>query len=482
MLNTFDMSRKSVHPDHGVLLSVVFAAGCLLASCAVTLWCHGWTSFVVPLLALLYFCGWLFLPGLRPDRRQWVSARNVVVVVFFVKLILNPVLLAVGGIRLGVLPGMPADSSVMMALLIDAGEYLAVGFGLECGRILFSRSGPRGAAVSRLPDGASMRTGIIMLLVGVASLSVTLAPVVASGNLLGVLAVPQSTGSATWVQLMARLGKGFLPYGVVQIAAAMQSLHARRRTYGWPFVPLGVVLLGGIGSSRVGFMIPCAAFLSTYTRRIHRISLVMTTIVLSALLGLVVFVGQVRTTISLPRDASSVGSNLVHFDWMGQLQVYLQAPQFGAFVIDAADRQGTVRTVIPSLLESLPVLGRPFRDSSGSWTYNMSIYGSTIARDQVLPVSAEIYWNYGMVGVFLGGVLIGIAFAWLQKMLQAAMVGSVLEYYAWCHLTLLATSLLILSLSVFGQFLIYDSWPAWLALVLTNRHRSRTDLMTDASG
>jgi hypothetical protein len=208
----------------------------------------------------------------------------------------------------------------------------------------------------------------------------------------------------------------------------------------------------------------------------------MIAIILSALLGLLVFVGQVRSTLTVRRDVPSVGSKLVDFDWMGQLQVYLQAPQFGAFVIDAASRQGTVRTVIPSFLESLPVLGRSFRGSSGSWAYNTYIYGSAIARDQVLPVVEEFYWNYGMVGVLAGGILIGIAFAWLQKRLQVAKSGSVLKYYAWCHLTLLASSLLILSLSVFGQFLFYDSWPIWLALVLSNRHRSRTDLMTDVSG
>jgi hypothetical protein len=144
-------------------------------------------------------------------------------------------------------------------------------------------------------------------------------------------------------------------------------------------------------------------------------------------------------------------------------QVYGGAPQFLGFFLEM-DKWGSTpqwgRVSGSSALAPLPVLGKPFRDSTGTAIYNRLIYGMLDVQDQIAPFQGEAFLDFHLPGLLAAFALLG----WLTFKLQTAFAGSpsFFETFVWQYFSVWICFLIFGSLSVVSQICIYFCWPFYL--------------------
>jgi hypothetical protein len=140
------------------------------------------------------------------------------------------------------------------------------------------------------------------------------------------------------------------------------------------------------------------------------------------------------------------------------IQIYASGPQMSAYLIDSLEGKLYYgETLLPSLVYPIPVLGKPYRDTSGTVIFNELIYGNTESLDQIIPLSAELYMNFHLAGVVLGNVVLGCLLVWLQGRFAAA--PNPVESYAWLLIAL--WTVFPGSVSVTSQIYVYSFWPIY---------------------
>ena len=129
----------------------------------------------------------------------------------------------------------------------------------------------------------------------------------------------------------------------------------------------------------------------------------------------------------------------------------------------------------------VPIAGKPFRERSGVYLFNMLIYGDAEVRDQVFPLDAELYSNFYFPGVVTGYALLG----WILSYFQIRFISApnAIESYSW--MTLALWTVFPGSLSVLSQMYVYAFWPIYVymgfktlaspqPLSLSGKHRGFT--------
>ena len=100
-------------------------------------------------------------------------------------------------------------------------------------------------------------------------------------------------------------------------------------------------------------------------------------------------------------------------------QVYGGAPQYLGFFLEAGKWGANPqwgKVLVSSALAPVPILGKPFRDNSGTAIYNRLIYGMLDSEDQIAPFQGEAFLDFHLAGVLAGFCLLG----WIAFKLQAA--------------------------------------------------------------
>jgi hypothetical protein len=141
------------------------------------------------------------------------------------------------------------------------------------------------------------------------------------------------------------------------------------------------------------------------------------------------------------------------------VQIYASAPQMSAYLMESLE--GTFyygKTLGPSLVYPIPVLGKPYREASGPVLFNELIYGGGDSLDQIIPLNGELYINFHLAGVVLGNLLLGCFLAWLQGKFVAA--PNPVESYAWIMVAL--WTVFPGSVSVASQIYVYSFWPIYV--------------------
>ncbi len=178
-------------------------------------------------------------------------------------------------------------------------------------------------------------------------------------------------------------------------------------------------------------------------------------------------------------NAAAAGLNRPGDSFADNLQGYGNGPQFWAVAVQEVDRTGMRHgeSIVSSALDPVPVLGKPFRNASGPYTsgttlYNELIYGEPDVRDQILGFGAELYWNFGIPGIVVGYFLLGFAVRRFDDRVEAA--ADVLASYSWSYCGTWVALLVINSISVLAQIIIYFFWPIFAMFVVAYLARSRT--------
>lgn len=415
---------------------------------------------VVGIVAFLFVQA--FLPACRIRVTAPVCPANIAQGYYWIQLVLVTVLVGYFGFSLGALPYLPSRGAINLAIVVHVVGYLSFCVAYQfCSRVTVG--GPH----ESVPSTA-------YLIVPFAVLGL-LGFLLAHGGVTGFIDYVSSpiehrlrAEDPTTLQTAAgSFLKHFLGFAVV-LAWSWWLGRAPRRKVSIIAVTAGVVIVLLVANfnynrgTMLGPLVGLAAAFSVHVRRIP-----FKGVVLAGMLALsLAFVfGWYRST---DLDITDLSASAVADTWDPEgvvefMQIYASAPQMSAYLIESLEGKFYYgKTLLPSLVYPIPVLGRPYRDTSGTGIFNELIYGDTESVDQVIPLDGELYINLHLAGVVLGNVLLGCFLAWLQGKFVGA--PNPVESYAWLMMAL--WTVFPGSLPVTSQIYVYSFWPIYLYFVV----------------
>ena len=280
----------------------------------------------------------------------------------------------------------------------------------------------------------------------------------------------------------------FLAYGVIILWAA----RIARRRPGARLQPLEMgLIVVAIGASatynynRGSVVVPLLALVTAYSCFGRRQSSARIVALVAILAALGFMFGGYRTVYSGTRggaiNPAAAGLDRPGDSFADNVQVYGNGPQLWAVVVQEVDRTGMRHgeSIVGSALDPVPVLGKPFRNASGTtpYTSGTTLYNELLdrqpgVRDQILGFGAELYWNFGIPGIVVGYFLLGFAVRRFDDRVEAA--ADALASYSWSYCGIWVALTAINSISVLAQIIIYYFWPVFAMFVVAYLAGSRT--------
>ena len=399
-------------------------------------------------------------PACRIRVESPLCPANIVQGYFWIQLVLVPVLAAYFGYSQGILPHLPSKDALDWAIAIHVVGYLSFCLAYQCsGRRAAYRAARRGS----MP-------GTLFLIVPFAVLGVV-GFLLAHGGVGGFIEYASSPieerlraeEATTLAGAAGTFLKHFLGFAVV---LAWSGWLGKRRRRPLPIVvvtaatvlALLVVNFNYNRGTMLGPILALGAAFSVHVWRIPFKAVILT--VLLVLSASFVF-GWYRAT---DLEIGEVSAAALADAWKGEdvvefVQIYASGPQMAAYLIESLG--GTFyygKTLIPSLIYPVPVLGKPFREISGPVLFNELIYGNADSLDQIIPLDGELYINFHLAGVAASGALLGFFLAWVQGRFVSA--PNPVESYAWLMIAL--WTMFPGSLSVASQIYVYSFWPIYV--------------------
>ena len=405
-----------------------------------------------------------FLPACRIRVTAPVSPANIAQGYYWIQLVLVSVLVGYFGFSQGALPYLPSKSAINLAIIVHVVGYLSFCVAYQCAsrvtgeRIL--RSAPRrgsapGTGYLIVPFAVLGLAGFLLTHGGVAGfVDYVSSPI--EGRLRAEAATTPEGAAGSFL-------KHFLGFAVV-LAWSWWLGKAPRRKVSIIAVTAGVVialLVANFNYNRGTMLGPLVSLAAAFSLHVWRIP--FKGIVLAGMLALsLAFVfGLYRST---DLDITELSASAIADAWDSEgvvdfVQIYASAPQMAAYLIESLEGEFFYgKTLLPSLVYPVPVLGKPYREISGPVIFNELIYGDTNSLDQIIPMDGELYINFHLAGVVVGYALLGCFLAWLQGKFLAA--PNPLESYAWVMMALWTG--FPGSLSVASQIYVYSFWPLYV--------------------
>lgn len=400
------------------------------------------------------------LPACRIRLDAPVCPANIVQGYYGIQLVLVTVLVGYFGFSQGVLPHLPSEDAIDLAIVVQIVSYLSVCVAYQC--VSRARAG------EGRDGGSAPGTGYLIVpfaLVGVLGFLLAHGGI---GGFVDYVASPIESRlraeEATTLQGAAgTFLKHFLGFAVVLAWSWWLGKAPRRRpsAAGATAAVVLALLVVNFNYNRGTMLGPIIALAAAFSMHVWRIPL--KGVVLAGMLALTLaFVfGWYRST---DLEITELSASAVAATWSPEhavefAQIYASAPQMTAYLIESLEGKFYYgKTLLPSLVYPVPVLGKPFRDVSGPVIFNELIYGETDTIDQIIPLAGELYINFHLAGVLLGGLVLGALLAWLQG--KFAVAPTPVESYAWLMLAL--WTVFPGSLSVASQIYVYSFWPIYV--------------------
>jgi hypothetical protein len=432
---------------------------------------------VVGILAFLFVQA--FLPACRIRVTAPVCPANIAQGYYWIQLVLVTVLVGHFGFSLGALPYLPSRSALNLAIVVHVVGYLSF-----CLAYQFCSRAPAGVPHESAPGTAYVIVPFAVL--GLLGLLLTHGGV---GGFVDYVSSPiehrlRAEGPTTPQAAAGNFLKHFLGFAVV-LAWSWWLGRAPRRKASIIAVTAGVVIVLLVANfnynrgTMLGPLVGLAAAFSVHVWRIPFKGLVLAGVLA---LSLAFVFGWYRAS---DLDITEVSASALADTWDPEgvvefVQIYASGPQMAAYLIESLEGKFYYgKTLLPSLVYPIPVLGKPYRDASGTGIFNELIYGDTESVDQVIPLDGELYINFHLAGVVLGNVLLGCVLAWLQGKFVGA--PNPVESYAW--LMMAFWTVFPGSLPVTSQIYVYSFWPIYVYFMVKSLwswssamagHRDRT--------
>lgn len=435
--------------------------------------------------ASVFFVVQWFLPACRPVPHRWLCPWNWALFVFFLQLVLLPLSLLLFGPSRGVLPFLPSDLAINLAMLVNAAAFVAFCSTYQ----YFAHRYASDPEMSRAKRA-----------VGEARKSPSLSYIVFSG-ILGVLGFFFAFGGLDKVAEYFADPSGYLRrladdsdklvlaaglflrtfFGIFVVmlwCRWLERVASRRRQSLTALVTvLAMVAVcfsnATFNYNRGSVVVPLIAMLAVLMngqKRVPRRTILSAGAVVLLVLLVAPFYGAYRgsnfTGEEILNDRSVRGVLKNNVELVEMFQVYGGAPQFLGFFLEM-DKWGANpqwgKVLGSSALAPLPILGKPFRDGSGTAIYNRFIYGMLDVEDQIAPFQGETFLDFHISGTLVGFMLLG----WLTFKLQTAFAqsSSFFELFVWQYFAVWICFLIIGSLYVVSQIFIYFCWPFYFFFI-----------------
>lgn len=423
----------------------------------------------------------LIWPSARFQSQNILCPSNFATFIFWIQLVLLPLVVLYHGFSIGTLPRLPSEFATNCALALGLMAYFAycAGYARSMKRI---RDGSV-SCTARNAFTANAHVIVIYLAVGLAGLALyhrSLAGYVqfVSDPLFGRARDEDLGGTLTGaITILLR------PFFSFALIFAWSSLLGRQleksRRYWIPALAtvglLIVVTAANFSYNRGSMVAPILGIAAAFSVRVRRlsgaliallgISLLVVGILFGTYRGIALSAGTESPELAADLSDTAIQSEVVQDTKALEFaQVYGVSPQFPGYFVEEGINNGAPywgTTIISSILYPFPVVGKPFRETSGVSIYNRLIYGDDTA-DQVPPLTAEIYLNWLAPGVVLVYVLLGFLVARIQRYFDNA--SSAVECYFW-----FVVNLWIWfpgSIAVTSQQLLYTFWPIYILFLL----------------
>ena len=400
------------------------------------------------------------LPACRIRVSTPVCPANIAQGYYWVQLVLVTVLVGHFGFSQGVLPHLPSRSALDWAIVVHVVSYLSFCVAYQCwsgaaaGEGRTRRSTPGGTAYLIVPFAVLGLAGFLLAHGGLGGFVDYLSSPVAD-RLRAEEATTLQSAAGTFL-------KHFLGFAVV-LAWSWWLGKAPRRKVAIVAMTVAVVmvlLLANFNYNRGTMLGPIVALGAAFSVHVWRIPFKGVVLAGALALCLAFVFGWYRSTdLAIGElSVSAVTETWRTADVVEFVQVYASGPQMTAYLIESLEgRLYYGKTLLPSLVYPIPVLGKPFRDISGPVIFNELIYGETDTLDQVIPLAGELYMNFHLIGVIAGSALLGCVLARMQGKFVTA--PNPVESYAWLMMAL--WTVFPGSLSVASQIYVYSFWPIY---------------------
>lgn len=432
--------------------------------------------------AFVFFLVQCFLPICRPVSGKLLCPWNWALFVFFLQLVLLPLSVLLFGPSQGVLPFLPSDRAINIAMLINIAAFAAF-----CGTYHhFARrwhksrqsSLPRqhSRIVSTAPslafialNGVIGFTGFFLAFGALNKLKEYFSDPAGYINRLMDMSDRLAPAAGQFL-------RPFLGICIVMLWCRWLDRKDSHKTDGFSSVVTILAILAVCFSNatfnynRGSLVVPLVAMLAVIVSgptRVPRRAAISAGAIVLIVLVLMPFYGAYRssnfTGQELVSDPSVRDLLADKVELSEMLQVYGGAPQFLAFFLETgkwATEPQWGRVLISSAMAPVPILGKSFRDNSGSAIYNRLIYGMREVADQIAPFQGEAFLDFHLAGVLVGFSVLG----WIAFKLQTAFTQSqsFFEMFVWQYFSVWAFFLIFGSLSVVSQIFIYFCWPFYM--------------------
>lgn len=424
----------------------------------------------------------LAAPPLRLNRIHWLSLHNIAWVLFALQLVILPLLAIYTGFTRNVLPVMPSTFAINIAILLSCVAYLGYAGGVQLS--------VRITAQTRVATQPSPAEGVPEALVAVYFTLGIIGSLLLFGGLRGYidyltqpsyrLILSERLEGTMWGGLSTIL-RPFLGWGILLAWARwVDTSTAQGKPCGSSVIAISVtaLLLLAVNANynRASLFGPIVALAAVYTLRVRKIPAAFL-----GLLGLValivsLYLGQYRMLSVGLGDVLETGGNELlqpNLSLIEQLQVYASAPQFPAFLLEQTGMGEELywgKTLLSSLLYPVPILGEPFRETSGVALYNRLIYGSIDHIDQVVPFQAELFINFHVLGVLLGYITLGFAVTTMHRLCLRS--PTTFEAITWYFIGMWMLFAIPGSLAVVAQIAVFFLWPIYIYFGVTRLRKA----------
>ena len=414
-------------------------------------------------------------PSCRPSKVAPLCPWNWALLVFGINLVILPIAEVVGGVEMGLLPHLPSDLSINIALLIDTLAFVSFAIAYH-----LRRSRDTGQLYSRQRRAIhwvapSWVIGIY-LLIGIAGLRLFF------GSFSGISTYflqPSSylvlqneavQRSASLAEALGGVLRHFLGFSFVMMFCRLTDSTIKRPAYRLWFYTTALVTLCGLSFAifnynRGAFAVPIVAIGAVVLSK-KRAHAWRTTLSVGAVFVLLFSMSTIYRTTHGETDVSSDSgdwrSAISDLTIFSLIQTYGNGPQFLGFLLEEThwgEHLSFGRKLLSAAASPVPIVGKSFRDDTGTALYN-NLMNRGDSQDQIIPFAGEVFLDFHVGGICLAFCLLGLAVARLQDVFERSV--SSLSIYVIQFTSIWLLFLTVGSLSIVSQIFVYSFWPVYV--------------------
>jgi hypothetical protein len=439
---------------------------------------------VFVLTALIFPLAFVLFPAAAPDPVHTVSPHNLVLIFFFLSLILQPLSLALFDPQPIVREVIGyTDAALTGVLLIVTTAYVSYTAGYsflkkrpqlripEASNVALSSGQKR--TIEILPLFCTL--GVLGFVFNYGSLSSYLEyyanPAMNLSRTAGLTGTSLFDVTATFL-------RAFPAFAVIGVwCLIIDRRCARMKPIAAAVVSVlfaGLVILASASFNRGAMIYPIMTMLAVFSARVHRVSFPTFIAIIFALLVPALIWGTYRsqrTTADEAFTSDGLARLVDDTSFAGSFaDLPVQAHALEIFQTTGKFYWGA--TLPASVVYSIPILGRPYRQDSGYAIYNTLVHGAEgYYSDQVIPTYFEFFINFDIPGVIAGFFCFGLVMLRMQNAFLGARDAAALKQAAIFIVAFWTATLVFYPIAVLCSMIVFNFGPCYVCLWWFRRRR-----------